>query len=61
MNVFRQSVFDENLSEFANRDFKKNMFFGTRVMLAFSSANIKRLAQLMKFCRQIEIRQNQHI
>ena len=60
MNVFRQSVFDENLSEFANRDLKKNIL-GTRVMLAFSSANIKRLAQLMKFCRQIEIRQNQHI
>jgi hypothetical protein len=39
---------------------KKNIL-GTRVMLAFSSANIKRLAQLMKFCRQIEIRQNQHI
>jgi hypothetical protein len=60
MNVFRQSVFDENLSEFANRDLKKNIL-GTRVMLAFSSANIKRLAPLMKFCRQIEIRQNQHI
>ena len=60
MNVFRQSVFDENLSEFANRDLKKNIL-GTRVMLAFSSANIKRLAQLMKFCRQIEIRQKQNI
>jgi hypothetical protein len=23
MNVFRQSVFDENLSEFANRDLKR--------------------------------------